>query len=648
IVMTAQISAQSGAQFTHPVLPRSNDSVVPLPPGTSESAYSSNLFPFEATFHKTTVGNDNSLSTDSRLSPLVLPIKTSPSSIVPLPLPLPVNPEELDLVLQHGRELEAELRWADVLSHYEAALRTFRGDEILAQRFRIARFHFDVNRRYHDTSYLKMIQTATFPETLGLYDRILTHIQQDYVDPPHWDEMFRHGVEDLTIALTDPAFQEKNGSQIGNNTNNANNNVSNIVNNNVNNNLNNTKTVNAANARNQATIARKMDDLREQMIQTADKWEIRNREDLKNGMLGLAEIAQKQAGVNPVAFVMEFLCGIVNALDPYTAYLTPSQLSDQFSMISGNLVGLGVELRSDRESLLIVRVIQGSPAAEGGLRDGDRILSVDGLSTKGRDTDSAANLLQGPEGTTTTLQVLSQGDLVSRTLRITRRQMEVPSVEDVRMLNDTLGYVKLTGFQTKTATELKQAILNLQQSGMECLVMDLRRNPGGLLQVGVEVANLFIESGPIVRTRGRQAGIDVPYQATEQVAWSGELIVLIDEESASASEIVAGAIRDHKRGLIVGKRSYGKGTIQAILPVRYGDPSSPRVGLRLTVEKFYSPDGLPYSGVGVTPHILIESENTYTVARPINGRFQVNPSRTVSSNLNDPFIRRVLEIQGKQ
>ncbi|MDR2756220.1 MAG: S41 family peptidase [Planctomycetaceae bacterium] len=515
----------------------------------------------------------------------------------------PVSQEELDLVLRHGMELETEARWMDVLSHYETALQIYRNDDKLMDRYRIARFHYDVGRRFHDSSYLDIVYKSGFIDTLNFYEEIISRIQKDYVEVPNWDNLFRHGVQDINIALSDSGFRTR---------------------------------------ANLKTTPEKIDAFSEILRKTADGWVIRNRDDLKNGILRLTEMAQQQIGLNPTMMLMEFTCGVVNSLDRYTAYLTPNQLNDQFSLISGNLVGLGVELRSDRESLLIVRVIQGSPAQESGLKDGDRILSVDGISTKGRDTDSAADLLQGAEGTVVRLMVKS-GMKPAREIQITRRQIEVPSVEDVRMLNDYLGYIKLTGFQSKTGEEMKSALIELDRQGMQSLVLDMRRNPGGLLQIGIEVANLFLDNGVIVRTRGRQNNSDFAYMATPEQTWYVPLIVLIDEESASASEIVAGAIRDHKRGIIIGKRSYGKGTIQQILPINSATSNHTKVGLKLTVEKFYSPLGWSYSGVGVSPDVAVETEKRWSLARPINGELQIPViTKSVSSDSNDPFIRKAM------
>jgi len=518
-----------------------------------------------------------------------------------------INRDELDQVVREGQALEAESRWSEALTHYEAALRTYRNDTALMDYYRVARFHCDVGKRFHDSSYLNLMRTLSATESLNFYENVITQIQREYADSPRWEPLFRHGIKSFSIALTDANFRVK-----------------------VN--------LNASDAQVNSYLSG--------MQTLVNGWTIRDREDMKNGLLHVAEGAQKQIGLNPVVTIMEFTCGVVGSLDPNTAYLTPNQLNDQYSAIYGNLVGLGVELRSEKDSLLITRVIQGSPAEEGGLKAGDRILTVDGTSTRGRDTDNAANLLQGEEGTTVNLSIISDGlGQRPREVSITRRYIEVPSVEDIRMLNDKLGYVKLTGFQSKTCEELTKALNDLDRRGMKCLILDLRQNPGGLFNIGVEVANMFIEQGAIVRTRGRDFGPDSPSMATPGNTWQVPLIVLIDEESASASEIVAGAIRDHDRGTLIGKQSYGKGTIQKIIPVQTGTSWNVQSGIKLTTEKFFSPKGWAYSGVGVMPHHIIkEEEKRITLARPWEGRLPLPFPRSVTSNPEDPFIQEAVKV----
>ena len=546
------------------------------------------------------------------------PITPLPETITPLqPLLQPLHRleqpptlpnarlEEIERVIREGQALEAEARWTEVLVHYEAALRTHRNDPILIERYRIARFHSDIGRRFHDPSYLHFVRMIAPVEAIHFFEEVITYIEEKYVEAPQWEPLFRHGIQNYTIALTDANFRARVSLEVS---------------------------------------QEQLDAYLLAVQTTVNGYQIRHREDMRNGLLHIAEGAQRQLGLNPAIVIMEFVCGVVNSLDPNTAFLTPSQYSSQYSAIYGNLVGLGVQLRSDRESLIIIRVIPGSPAAERGLQAGDRILSVDGISTHGRDTDSAADLLQGAEGTMVRLSVLS-ADLGQRPrdVSVIRRQIDVPSVEDVRMINDTLGYIKLTEFQTKTRSELTRALHYLERQGMRCLILDLRRNPGGLFNMGVDVASMFIGQGAIVQTQGRGRTLDAP-SMTSGETWNVPLIVLIDEESASASEIFAGAIRDHDRGILIGRRTFGKGTIQKIIPVLAGSTRGARAGIKLTTEKFYSPLGLPYTGVGVRPHILIREEERYTAARHLDGVLPLALPRPITSSLDDPFIQEAIRV----
>jgi carboxyl-terminal processing protease len=216
-------------------------------------------------------------------------------------------------------------------------------------------------------------------------------------------------------------------------------------------------------------------------------------------------------------------------------------------------------------------------------------------------------MLQGREGSVVEVTVETPG-YTPRTLRVRRENVEIPSVDEVKMVDRAakIGYLKLTCFQKTTPRDLDAALWQLHREGMQSLVIDLRGNPGGLLSTSVEVADKFVGEGLIVSTRGRSVSEDLRYSGHQAGTWQVPLVVLIDGDSASASEIFAGAIQDHRRGTIIGTRSYGKGSVQGIFPLTRGG-----AGLRLTTAKFYSPQNRPYSGVGVAPDVEVR----YT-ARP--------------------------------
>lgn len=478
---------------------------------------------------------------------------------------------EVGELLRRGRELEAERHWGDALTHYEDAMRLFPGESSLRRRFELTRLHYDLQRRYADGSFLGGVAKLPVDEALDLYGQVLLKIQAHYVEAPNWRQLVEHGTDNLEIALREPAFVQRNLPQ-----------------------------------RDRPAVDEFCLRLRRVLVSRV----IDSRGDAGDAVATAARLAQGHLEISRTAVVLEYLCGATNALDPYSAYLTPDQLDEVYAQIEGNFVGLGIELKARGEDLLIVRVIPDSPAEQGGIRAGDHILSVDGRPTKDLSTGQAANLLQGESGSVVSL-VVSTPPQPPRRLSVRRRRVDVPSIDRVRILDREhgIGYLRLACFQKTTCRDLETTLWKLHRQGMKSLIIDLRGNPGGLLVTAVEVADKFIQRGVIVSTRGRSVQEDFTYSAHTAGTWRVPLVVLIDRETASAAEIFAGAIREHRRGTIVGARSYGKGSVQGIFPL-----SLSGAGVRLTTAKFYSPSGRPYSRIGVAPDVLV-----HLAARPIDG-----------------------------
>jgi carboxyl-terminal processing protease len=489
---------------------------------------------------------------------------------------------EIADLLNRGQQLEQQRRWGEALAHYEDAVRLHPKESSLQQRFDTARLHYDLDRRYADRSFCDMVARLSPDRALNLYGQVLLKMESHYVEIPHWKELVNHGARNLVMALGEPGFVDRNVPQ-----------------------------------RNRAAV----DAFRRELPGMIGSREIANRDDAREAVAAAARLAQQRLDIAPAVVVLEYLCGATNALDPYSAYLTPDQLNDVYAQIEGNFVGLGVELKAKDGALTIVRVISGSPAEEAGVRADDRILAVDGQSTAKLSTDQAANLLQGADGSMVVLSLAAPGQS-ARQLNVRRRVVEVPSIDQVSIIDSQngVGYFKLTCFQKTTARDLDTALWKLHREGMKSLVVDVRGNPGGLLVSAVEVVDRFVDSGIIVSTHGRSPQEDFTYSAHDQGKWHMPLVVIIDQDSASAAEIFAGAIRDHRRGTLVGVRSFGKGSVQGIFPL---DESN--AGMRLTTAKFYSPKGKPYSGVGVEPDVPVQNvpNRDYIVAKPINGQLPV-------------------------
>ncbi len=493
---------------------------------------------------------------------------TQPENVAPL-----TSGAEIRTIIERGRILETERRWGEALTVYEDALRNFPRDPDLTQRFNVARIHYDLARRYSDASFREALTTLPANQALEQLGEVLLKVQSHYVDTPNWAQFVNSGTAAFDRALIDAVFVERHLSQ---------------------------------------TPSAKINDFRRILHDALDTYggsaRVESRQRAIDAVATAARMAREHLALPETVTILEYVSGIASSLDPYSTYLTPAQLNEVYSQIEGNFVGLGVELKASNGSLLIVKVIPNSPADRAGIRANDRIVAVDGHATSDMSTDQAANMLQGKEGTIVDVTVVSPG-FQPRALRVRREQVEVPSVDQVKVIDPAngIGYLRITCFQKTTSRDMDAALWKLNREGMRSLIIDLRGNPGGLLTSSVDLVDKFVDTGIIVSTRGRSPQEDYNYQAHQAGTWRVPLVVLIDGDSASASEIFAGAIRDHRRGTIVGSRSYGKGSVQGIFPLAVGN-----AGLRLTTAKFYSPNGHPYSQVGVSPDVAVQE-----VAKPV-------------------------------
>lgn len=292
--------------------------------------------------------------------------------------------------------------------------------------------------------------------------------------------------------------------------------------------------------------------------------------------------------------------GLLTDLDPHSAYLDARATQSMNETATGAYGGLGLEIlqRPDR-SLVVIAPMDDTPAARAGIRPGDIIIELDGAPISADSVDAAVEAMRGEPGTSIVLTVVREGESEPLKLSLTREIIRVASARG-EALDTQFAYIRIAAFQADTAGEVQRKLEALKAvgGGLKGLVLDLRRNPGGLLNAGIEVADLFLDEGVIVSTRGR-----VPRASAEYAAKRGDLldgapiVVLIDSGSASAAEVVAGALRDHRRALIMGSTSFGKGSVQTVLPLDNGD------SIKLTTARYYTPNGTSIQATGIVPDI---------------------------------------------
>jgi carboxyl-terminal processing protease len=309
--------------------------------------------------------------------------------------------------------------------------------------------------------------------------------------------------------------------------------------------------------------------------------------------------------VDEKKMVINSVRGLLGGLDPYSAYLEKEDFKDFQSETLGRFGGLGIEVIMEGGFLQIISPIEDSPAEKAGIKPGDKIISIDGEVIRGLDIVEASKKLRGKIGTSITLTIKREGTPKLLNLKIKRERITIKSIKTKSIEKDSgIYYVRITSFLEQTTRDFKKFMTKVsKKEKVTGLILDLRGNPGGLLKQAVEMADLFIDSGDIVSTIGRnKEQKNVLHAAKEGTLDNNiKLVVLIDEGSASASEILAGALKDHARAKIMGQKSYGKGSVQSVIPLENGD------GVKLTIAKYYSPKGLVIDKKGVAPDVELKT-----------------------------------------
>ena len=297
--------------------------------------------------------------------------------------------------------------------------------------------------------------------------------------------------------------------------------------------------------------------------------------------------------------------GVLQSLDPYSAYMNPDLFKNMQTDTQGKFGGLGIEIGMESGVVKVISPIDDTPASKAGIKSGDYIVKIDKVQVQGKSLMEAVKLMRGPVGSSVELTIRRIGEKKAIIKKVNREIIVVKSV-DAKILNQNIGYLRLKSFNDNSSKQLMKKIESFENKEKpKGYILDLRNNPGGLLTQAINITDFFLDDGEIVSTKGRKIMENRRFFARKGDELNGKpLIVLINNGSASASEIVAGALKDHKRAIILGEKTYGKGSVQSIIPLSDGG------GMRLTVSKYYLPSGKSISEVGVEPDILVEENDS--------------------------------------
>lgn len=423
--------------------------------------------------------------------------------------------------------------------------------------------------RYSNPVNVRAIRAMSSQQAVQLFAEVSQKIDERSLDPTSYDVRVRRALRNLQMALDNPAFM--NGLQI-------------------------------------SADSFQTDGFRDVLGRLADGQQVRSYQEARTVLNQVMQASQSVRGLTPSVVAFEFANASIDTLDKFSGLEAADPSTRNGAELQGQktaaleeeIVGVGVEVKEHAEGLLVLKALRGGPAAEAGIQSGDVIIAIGGRSLSGMKMANSVDLMKGTSGSQMTVRIYREGK-GERNFNLTRRKVRVWTVNDTRILEGTsVGYFSLSRFSQGSTAEVDQALNDLYNKGMKSLILDLRGNPGGLLTTCVEVSDRFLACGTIVTTRGRLNGDNMIETAKFDRTWAVPLVVLVDGESASASEIFAAAIQENGRGVVMGTKSYGKGSVQTHFPL-----NSITGDLRLTTALFYSPNGRKMAGEGVTPDIEI-------------------------------------------
>lgn len=471
-------------------------------------------------------------------------------------------------LMRQAEQFEQQSAWDKACDIYENILRNQRDVPGLRERYQSCMRRYWQGRRHRDLSYKKEVLSLDYGQALRLYGVLRDTLLDGSLDKKQLSaaKLFQKGLEELDnlfdSALADP----------------------------------------------QCLPAIRPEAIREFREFLKKNWANAapaNRAQATRQIREVALAAQSMLQLDTTVTIMEFACGACYALDEYTLYLTPNQLRELCDSLRGENVGVGIHLAVQDNKVVIGEVPSPStPADEAFLTKDDQIVAIDKKPVANLSPEAVRDLLHGPNGTTVDLQIITKGGM-PRTVALTRRPA-MRSV-DFRWVNESIGYVQVHCFQDTTVREIDVVLDRALKSNMSALIMDLRGNSGGLFESAIDAARRFLPSGVITSLQHQDPQLHgIVYESKNPNAYSFPLVVLVDGDTASAAEVLAGALKHHKRARLVGQPTFGKGCTQCLLKLPNAAGGLPTGGLRLTVAKFYAPDGQPYTGRGIGPHVLVD------------------------------------------
>jgi len=451
----------------------------------------------------------------------------------------------------------------------------------------------EISGRYSSSEMVGFLNRTSMQEISSLYMEASQMIDARHVSPPAYEQRVQGAITSLINATKNDFFLRASGA-----------------------------------SQNPSAVAQ----LERELWQLTQSQPARSANEAVAVMQWAAELVNRRLGVRREAAALEFFNGTIDSLDKYSAFMpsvagySPGAELDVIKTagLDENIVGIGVEMKTHAAGALIVGVVENSPAAQLGLQEGDILIGVNRRSVAGQNLNQIADQIAGQAGTQVSVDIDRNGQKYRGTM--TRRSFYVSSVTGVKMVDSQngVGYARLKQFSESSKKDLEAALWKLHREGMKSLVLDLRGNPGGLLDQAISVSDLFVPCGTIVSTKGRNSSDNTKEDASYEKTWSTPLVVLVDENSASASEIFGAAIQENGRGVIVGRRSYGKGTVQTHFPLRTVSGH-----LKLTTAKFYSPQGREMAGAGVNPDVPVSVQTEVLGYRGTNQDADINAALQV-------------------